>query len=616
MSADPEVDSKEKTANVIGACSGFLVDVASAGLRYTTSTQKEELPEEVGDFLAKLEATRGAGGIHSLEDVYNPQRIHGKPAGPGEMMRLRNIILQDMAESVKQAISEEQQKLEHSKKDQPRKDLLTRFALLDTRKGSIAIVVSLVMLLLTWEFAMYAIKHDESCSAYNDGFLTCFDAKSLVWEGKTNCNDYRCAAPWAPGPGSQQCDTCNCNTFCDACEQCLCQSTASGINFCRAYEVYPGQWRLHGRNIILIVLFVALFLALGKFLSSFVITTFLTRERTNYVKSADESKIRIKELTNILKDIRKERHCPEGWRQDEPRDQFLRRMKSSLPLSDYNRLRTEASGGVGQPDSISINTKELVGSIGEHAAKRNIRVPVTGKKNNVHRRTALPSTAPDLHPRRGEASPVRGTRSSKYPFWLDDTDEVALSAYGLYQDLIKECDVTEPTRRMLYGEIVAGQPPAVMLSELHMQDIMRLVQENGLYDDTLSCRDWINEWVQVHRNMTSVVLDGHTRREMNNLRPPEAPRSTLSNIKSVVSTIAGGGGDDSDESDDEPPPRKDASPFEAFVFSFPYLNAMFRGQPAPTKAEAVSQREAIMKTINSLQSFAQEPEDDDDDDSN
>ena len=606
MSTEPEVDNNEN-ANVIGACSGFLVDVASAGLRYTTSTKKEELSEDVADFLAKLESVRGASGLESLESVYDPQKINGRPGGPGEMMRLRNLVLDDMTRSVNQTMSKEEKKLEKIEKHQPKNDLLTRFALLDTRKGSIAIVVSLLMLLLAWEFTMYAIRHDESCSTYNDQTMTCDDAKRLVWEDRNTCTDYRCAAPWAPGPGSTRCTTCNCNSFCDACEQCVCRSTASGIHFCRTFEVYPGQWRLHGRNTIFIILIIVFVLAICKFISSFIISTFLMRERNTFLEESGKLNIRIKELKRIQADLRRERHSPDGWREDEPRDKFLRRMKSMLPVQDFNRIRTEASGGIAQGNGISVDTKRVIDELAEHTANKNIKTFQKSKKQNTHRRTALPSVAPLT----GQTSSrAKRSKSEKIPFWLDDTDEVAVSAYNLYQDIIKECDIPEPTRRMLYAKIVPGQPPAVMLSDLHMTDITRIVQDNGLYDDTLSCRDWITEWVQVHRNMTGIVLDGHTRRQMANLGVSQEPGDTLTNIRSVVTTIAGG--EESDESEDEPPPRKDASPFEAFVFSFPYINAMFRGMAAPTKAEAASQREAIMKTINSLQSFAQEPDDEDD----
>ncbi|KAJ9435109.1 hypothetical protein DIPPA_13726, partial [Diplonema papillatum] len=375
--ADPNGAAPQRAPkSFLDAGGGLAADVAIGGLRYVSERDKEKREPKVNaemlDVLDRLEAHRGLGlGLEPRPPAWDAERNHGYPPDPRSGQALYNAILDDILtvtsyeqDNLRRDEASEKAAVKHSDPS-----VVARWSMIDYRRRILATLLLLGVLWTVWEFSLKAVERRLTCQSWDgvDGLSSCSDAQLLVHaaSGVVDCSEYRCAAPWSPGPNAEFCSSCGCGSVCDACGQCVCEiagGSASRRNVCKPYDTYPnGEWPGNVRWALAGAFFLVLAFGLCKWTIS---TVTLSRQRAvakERKKIESFYNIKQKDLERIRQDIVIARVDGDCWKQEEPYESFTRRMKVKLGDHDYERL----VAGSTFPTAVSARSGHVQGSAHE-----------------------------------------------------------------------------------------------------------------------------------------------------------------------------------------------------------------------------------------------------------
>eukprot|EP01064_Diplonema_japonicum_P016008 TRINITY_DN24049_c0_g1_i1.p1 TRINITY_DN24049_c0_g1~~TRINITY_DN24049_c0_g1_i1.p1 ORF type:complete len:656 (+),score=151.10 TRINITY_DN24049_c0_g1_i1:32-1999(+) len=609
-----DVEMTEKP-NVIDVGAGFVADVAIGGLRYVKETEKVKsgtTNPDVVDVLDRLEAHRGLGlGLNPREPVFDAEKIDGYPSEPRRGQQLYNNILDDIMVSTNKAIAE----LEREEKTEEQGGIMAAvsdWSIRDYRKRFLSLLALCVVLLAMWELSLKAIERDIDCSALNgqDGLSNCRDSKILIrTTSPISCNDFTCAAPWSPGPGSSYCTSCNCGLTCDRCEQCIC-TTGTGTTehqVCRLWPDYPEDWGVTVRWIFIGVTLLVLCCGVTKW----TISTVTLRSRLSSEEAKKEQatacEIRKNDLERIRQDIVGARLGGEGWKQEEPHQAFIRRMKVKLGDHDFQRI-VAAGQKVGEvrgkaadvPGHVHVSVAEETTDMINSAKDTMLHDAMAKAKTDDHVNRTLGKNHPGRRKRSGRSSPEPQAENVYMPVdttWLDANEtEVVRAAIELYTKVHVNTG-KEPTRRMLYGALEAGVPPAMSLTSDHLAELREVVDKHPEADAVLTEQEFAKEWLGVLGEALRMHFDPQSDEE----EEEEAQRTNVNGAMAKAIRALGLGAEDESSSESGSEEENDATAVNAFVFSLPHLLSLIRGTPAPNKAQAAQQRTALLAAAEGLQ---------------
>ena len=212
--------------------------------------------------------------------------------------------------------------------------------------------------------------------------------------------------------------------------------------------------------------------------------------------------------------------------------------------------------------------------------------------------------------------------------WMDENDLRAVeAAKAFYARVLSEMGGggRQPSRRRLYNALVPGEPPAGNLTELHVRELLAAMRMHAEPDEPVEEATFVREWLDISGELQTMEFDPEDAEQGGAEREDKAGLFQL-----VRSMGMGGAEESSDDSSDtnEAEGGKYAqhahtlhvqahhttSPSlhsAGMVKSLPYLLALLRGAPPPTKEQAAHQQQGILAAVGGLQRMAGESRVDD-----
>eukprot|EP01063_Lacrimia_lanifica_P017574 TRINITY_DN24625_c0_g1_i1.p1 TRINITY_DN24625_c0_g1~~TRINITY_DN24625_c0_g1_i1.p1 ORF type:complete len:712 (+),score=264.29 TRINITY_DN24625_c0_g1_i1:96-2231(+) len=478
-----------------------------------------------------------------------------------------------------------------------------------------------------------------------------------------NCSDYTCAAPWIPAPKASYCTACNCGATCERCHECICtisQGFPEERQQCFSPKRYPDriEW--------VSVFFWAgagafLCIAVSKIILSSVVDKLTpTEDKVAEQKMlGSATQVPMKDLLKLKQDLTLARIGGDAWKQAEPRKAFVRRMKAVLDRADYQRLVAGSLKGKFRGDEGDAELFETLLSRLEEATGRddhlvnipddNASVRVRTKSPTRSRRVKLDGSddaeeasleaeyaeaedpfmqpydrgvSPGVHPlqppganRRADGirplAPQQDVFDPNVAAWLDDNERQMVVETKEFFNTVQSAYGKVPNRVELYTALVEGQPPATSLTRKQIDEMILLLEHHPRRDLPCTLHEFVNEWMEIQKEVYKLDFWAESESTKTESDPGKHGFRNNPDVKNVLHMVRILSNPNAESevsssttesfSDDE---EDQHNTLRVVSKHIPYLLALFRGTPPPTKTQAAQQRQAILAATQGLHSLA------------
>eukprot|EP00755_Sulcionema_specki_P014028 Sspe_Gene.55604::Locus_30572_Transcript_1_1_Confidence_1.000_Length_1878::g.55604::m.55604 len=584
---------KEDTSNLTGrnfaeGGAGFLADLAIGGMRYAKSSSRDPeqaLSEKMHDVLDRLEAHRGLGmGLGPRPPEYSADRIDGWPPAPRKSQLSYNAILKDIHTAAAKKLNhiEKEEQEEALKEAEEHRHvtvgkMVEEWALHNHRKTLLGCIIMWAVLVVVWELAMRAIEDDLDCNALDgkDGVWQCLNARDVVQEAHhvgngIQCSDYKCAAPWIRAPGVSRCEHCGCGKECDMCDQCICLKGVGEAMFhvCRKFDRYPGAWAITVRWVLSgIGLFTLLVIAVKWAIANRASKRLIDDAKNREVARLERLALK-RDLKRIKTDVVIARVSGDGWKQEEPRRVFLRRMKAKLGDHDFQRLMANTAAGETEPlvrpdrdGQVDLNAAEEAHKM-VHDGVEDVLQAAFGtatasqkRQRSKHLAKAFESRGKTRKKERREShevSPDRQSTASKKTSRLGCLSAARMAEGQLIEQFYQRVHETvghTPTLRELFDSMTPGVPPATNIHEDLLASLRKVVLDHPSGGEPVEMETFKAEWADLSHEFAPPPPPAHSRpAPPKETQPQPVPSGMLSKMLQLAQDTLLSESEESDES--------------------------------------------------------------------